>query len=228
MRSSGTKATISIVRAVGIGRWGQVLVGDRDHRAVGVLVGLADLVLGDLAVLQFADLAVGMRPPSSVWIWRKETAWLSVAFTSLTGMLTRPKEMAPFQMDRTCSTLSRSADPPRDRRAICYVFREILMVWRLSQRWRGDGSPSATWTRCCIPRPASPRASCCTTTRRPPRCCCRTCGTGRCPSCGTGRSGRPGVLHRTCRWVRPTGSPRPRCPGRRSRRGWCWCRTWRP
>ncbi len=32
--------------------------------------------------------------------------WLSVAFTSLIGMLTRPNEMAPFQIDRTCRTLS--------------------------------------------------------------------------------------------------------------------------
>src|SRR3954453_2851025 len=47
-----------------------------------------------------------MRPPSSVWIWRKEMEWFSVAFTSLIGMLTRPNEMAPFHMDRTCSTLS--------------------------------------------------------------------------------------------------------------------------
>jgi hypothetical protein len=43
---------------------------------------------------------------SSVWIWRKEIEWLSVAFTSLIGMLTRPNEMAPFHMDRTCGTLS--------------------------------------------------------------------------------------------------------------------------
>lgn len=41
---------------------------------------------------------------SSRWTWRKDTEWLSVAFTSLIGMLTRPKEMAPFQMDRTGST----------------------------------------------------------------------------------------------------------------------------
>jgi hypothetical protein len=39
-----------------------------------------------------------------VWIWRKEMEWLSVAFTSLIGMLTRPKEMAPFHMDRTWGT----------------------------------------------------------------------------------------------------------------------------
>lgn len=45
-----------------------------------------------------------MRPPSSRWIWRKEIEWLSVALTSLMGMLTRPNEMAPFHMDRTIST----------------------------------------------------------------------------------------------------------------------------
>ncbi|CAK7281001.1 hypothetical protein SGPA1_11794 [Streptomyces misionensis JCM 4497] len=45
-----------------------------------------------------------MRPLSSVWIWRKEIAWLSVALTSLIGMLTSPKEMAPFHIDRTCRT----------------------------------------------------------------------------------------------------------------------------
>ena len=43
-RSPGTKATISMVLAVGSGQRRQVVVGDRDHRAVGILVRLADLV----------------------------------------------------------------------------------------------------------------------------------------------------------------------------------------
>lgn len=46
-----------------------------------------------------------IRPPSARWIWRKETEWFSVALTSLIGMLTNPKEMAPFQMDRTVHPL---------------------------------------------------------------------------------------------------------------------------
>ncbi len=28
--------------------------------------------------------------------------------------------------------------------------------------------------------------------------------------------------------VHPTGSSPPRCRARRGRRGWCWCRIWRP
>jgi hypothetical protein len=46
-----------------------------------------------------------MRLPSSMWIWRKATEWFSVAFTSLIGMLIRPKETAPFQIDLTFDTL---------------------------------------------------------------------------------------------------------------------------
>ncbi|CAM5675142.1 hypothetical protein SGLAM104S_02876 [Streptomyces glaucescens] len=54
-----------------------------------------------------------MRPPSSVWICRNEIEWFSVAFTSLMGMLTRPKEMAPFQMDRTRPTFPPVSGPAR-------------------------------------------------------------------------------------------------------------------
>src|ERR1044072_9426708 len=50
-----------------------------------------------------------MRPPSSRWIWRKEIEWFSVALTSLIGMLTRPKEMAPFHMERTVDLPVRAA-----------------------------------------------------------------------------------------------------------------------
>lgn len=37
---------------------GEILVGDRDHRAVGVLVGLADLAARHLLLVQLTDLAV--------------------------------------------------------------------------------------------------------------------------------------------------------------------------
>lgn len=62
-----------------------------------------------------------MRPPSAAWIWRKEIEWFSVALTSLIGMLTSPKEMAPFQMDLTGHPL-RALHPYRS------VFHVILIV----------------------------------------------------------------------------------------------------
>ena len=41
-----------------------------------------------------------MRPPSSGWTWRKLMSFSSVAEKSFTGIVTRPKEMAPFQIER--------------------------------------------------------------------------------------------------------------------------------
>src|SRR6188472_2651391 len=41
-----------------------------------------------------------MRPPSSGCTWRKLMSFSSVAEKSFTGIVTRPKEMAPFQIDR--------------------------------------------------------------------------------------------------------------------------------
>ncbi|CAM5413807.1 hypothetical protein SGRI78S_03553 [Streptomyces griseus subsp. griseus] len=51
-----------------------------------------------------------IRPPSARWICRKLIEWFSVALTSLIGMLTSPKEIAPFQMDLTVHP-SPIADP---------------------------------------------------------------------------------------------------------------------
>src|SRR5690606_38207310 len=39
-----------------------------------------------------------MRPPSLSWTWCSGTSWSSVAEYTLTGTLTRPNVMAPFQM----------------------------------------------------------------------------------------------------------------------------------
>src|SRR6478735_4844191 len=41
-----------------------------------------------------------IRPPSSAWTCRKLMSFSSVAEYSLIGMVTKPKEIAPFQMDR--------------------------------------------------------------------------------------------------------------------------------
>jgi hypothetical protein len=41
-----------------------------------------------------------IRPPSSGWTWRKLMSFSSVAEKSFTGIVTSPKEIAPFQIER--------------------------------------------------------------------------------------------------------------------------------
>lgn len=104
IRSAGTNATISIVLAVGIGSAASSssVIGISVPSASSYALPISPVVTSRSSSSQ--NLRYRMRPPSSRWTWRKEIEWLSVAFTTLIGMLTRPKEMAPFQMDRTCGT----------------------------------------------------------------------------------------------------------------------------
>ena len=49
-----------------------------------------------------------MRPLSLAWTWWNFRSWSSVALYTLTGTLTRPKAIEPFQMDRISARIDRA------------------------------------------------------------------------------------------------------------------------
>jgi hypothetical protein len=69
-----------------------------------------------------------MRPPSSGCTWRKLMSFSSVAEKSFTGIVTRPKEIAPFHIERgmplVCLMLLTVAPSERSRGAVLRVVSQ--------------------------------------------------------------------------------------------------------
>lgn len=96
-----TKPSISIVLAVGSGSEARSssVTGITEPSASSYALTVSEA--GTSSSSSSQTLWYRIRPPSERWICRKEIEWFSVAFISLTGMLTRPNAMEPFQMDLT-------------------------------------------------------------------------------------------------------------------------------
>ena len=193
-----------------------LLLGQLDEAAVGELVALDDLVVGDLLVLLRAH-ACGARsarrpsggPGGSGCSWTRSPSRPSP------GTLTSPKVIVPFQIERgPCHRPAHPAFSP-GRYAISSTGARsgTRCSWRGSPRWsRPIGSSSSG--RPSAARPAASRSPApCASSRR-----------------GRGRARRAARCRR-----RPRSPARPRDPARRRRSAWrsprsAWARgrAWTP
>src|SRR6476619_6430644 len=98
-----------------------------------------------------------MRAMSSSWSWLNLSDFSSVAGNTLTGIVTRPKEMAPFHIDRggIVRTSQGRSEPAEQGRCILTQPGETTSAWalrparcgyhrRMPSRKKGSGGRALT------------------------------------------------------------------------------------